>query len=385
MGRWVIVALVAVLSGGLSASPAGAAPLPAAGQDTPSSAAAARAEARSTAVKVAELTAEYTRRQQATAEAAAALAAAFAVGSRAEADRDEVEIQLRRSRARQVAQVRALYVEGTDGLALAMLGAESVQDALWRATVGPRVGAMVLRDTGAEVDRTRVASEQAAHRAVAADEAGTRLATALGRLQEESASAHLVLTEARRRLADLSARARSLAEAEAAAAALAAAERAAATRRLGSAGPVTALGIPAGYQKAYQDAAGSCSGLRWTLLAAVGQVESGHGRNNGPSSAGAVGPMQFMPATFERYGVDGDRDGTADAWNYADAIPSAARYLCASGLDPSPAGVQKALLAYNNAQWYVDLVLAAERAIVATVAGTGPASVELSPALPAVG
>ncbi|MFZ0161192.1 MAG: lytic transglycosylase domain-containing protein, partial [Kineosporiaceae bacterium] len=137
------------------------------------------------------------------------------------------------------------------------------------------------------------------------------------------------------------------------------------------------------YQRAYQQAAGSCPGLRWTLLAAVGQVESGHGRNSGPSSAGAVGPMQFMPATFARYGIDGDHDGKADAWNYADAIPTAARYLCASGLDATPAGVQQALLAYNHAQWYVDLVLSTERAIVATVARSGPETVELTPAPPA--
>jgi membrane-bound lytic murein transglycosylase B len=376
--RWVIVSLVAALSV-TAAGPAAASPR----DPGPTSAAQARAEALAAAAKIAELTTEYTRRQRAAADAAAALAAAFTVGSQAEADRDQIENQLRRSRARQVAQVRALYVEGTDGLVLAMLGADSVQDALWRATVGPRVGTTVVRDAGTDVERTRAATEEAADRSVAADEAGSRLATALGRLQEESASADTVLAEARRRVAALSATARRLQEAEDAAAALAAAERAAAARRLGASGPITALGIPAAYQRAYQQAAGSCPGLRWTLLAAVGQVESGHGRNSGPSSAGAVGPMQFMPATFARYGIDGDHDGKADAWNYADAIPTAARYLCASGLDATPAGVQQALLAYNHAQWYVDLVLSTERAIVATVARSGPETVELTPAPPA--
>jgi membrane-bound lytic murein transglycosylase B len=105
--------------------------------------------------------------------------------------------------------------------------------------------------------------------------------------------------------------------------------------------------------------------MDWTLLAAVGQVESGHGRNDGPSSAGAVGPMQFMPATFARYGVDGDHDGVLNAWDPADAIFTAAGYLCVSGADGGSAdGVRAALLAYNHAEWYVELVLAAQQAII---------------------
>ncbi|MGL5830355.1 MAG: lytic transglycosylase domain-containing protein, partial [Angustibacter sp.] len=83
----------------------------------------------------------------------------------------------------------------------------------------------------------------------------------------------------------------------------------------------------------------------------------------GPSSAGAVGPMQFMPRTFAAYGVDGNRDGVKDAWDPADAIYSAANYLCANG-GGRPTGIQKALFAYNRAQWYVDLVLGVQRKIV---------------------
>jgi membrane-bound lytic murein transglycosylase B len=109
--------------------------------------------------------------------------------------------------------------------------------------------------------------------------------------------------------------------------------------------------------------------MSWTLLAGVGQVESGHGRNNGPSSAGAIGPMQFMPATFAAYAVDGDHDGTLDAWDPQDAIFTAAHYLCVSGADGgSAAGIHAALLAYNHAEWYVDLVLAAQQAIIAAQA-----------------
>jgi membrane-bound lytic murein transglycosylase B len=139
----------------------------------------------------------------------------------------------------------------------------------------------------------------------------------------------------------------------------------------GPVGPVTALGIPVEYGRAYRAAAPTCPGLRWTLLAAIGQVESGHGRNQGPSSAGAVGPMQFMPDTFRAYAVDGDGDGLTDAWDPEDAIFTAARYLCATGVrGGTEAGVHDALFAYNRAEWYVQLVLATERAIVAAVAAT---------------
>src|SRR5213592_3261478 len=67
-------------------------------------------------------------------------------------------------------------------------------------------------------------------------------------------------------------------------------------------------GIPPGYLRLYHDAGASFS-LDWAVLAAIGFIESGHGLNMGPSSAGALGPMQFMPGTWERYGLDGDGDG----------------------------------------------------------------------------
>jgi soluble lytic murein transglycosylase-like protein len=142
-----------------------------------------------------------------------------------------------------------------------------------------------------------------------------------------------------------------------------AAARAALAEARSGAGPIW---MPAGYRRAYRAAAGTCPGMRWTLLAAVGQVESGHGRNPGPSSAGAIGPMQFMPATFASYGEDGDHDGRTDAWDPEDAIFSAARYLCASGAGGgSDRGVHDALLTYNHAEWYVQLVLDAEAGIIA--------------------
>ena len=100
--------------------------------------------------------------------------------------------------------------------------------------------------------------------------------------------------------------------------------------------------------------AGAQYGIPWQVLAAINKVESNFGRNMGPSSAGAIGWMQFMPGTWLEYGVDASGDGIADPWNAADAIYSAARYLAASGggLD-----LYGAVFAYNHADWYVREVL----------------------------
>lgn len=95
------------------------------------------------------------------------------------------------------------------------------------------------------------------------------------------------------------------------------------------------------------------------ILASIHQTESGFGANQGPSSAGAVGHMQFLPATWRSYGVDADGDGVADPASGADAIYSAAKYLHASG---APADWEGAIFAYNHAHWYVNEILAeAER------------------------
>jgi murein DD-endopeptidase MepM/ murein hydrolase activator NlpD len=100
--------------------------------------------------------------------------------------------------------------------------------------------------------------------------------------------------------------------------------------------------------------AGSAYGIPWEVLASINKIESNFGRNMGPSSAGAVGWMQFMPSTWERWGVDANGDGVADPWNPQDAIYAAARYLAASG---GAQDLPRAVLSYNHAQWYVDEVL----------------------------
>jgi membrane-bound lytic murein transglycosylase B len=88
--------------------------------------------------------------------------------------------------------------------------------------------------------------------------------------------------------------------------------------------------------------------VRWQLLAAVNFVESGFGRLRSSSSAGAQGPMQFLPSTWRAYGLGGD------VHDPRDAILGAANYLHASG---APRDERRALLAYNHSSLYVDAVL----------------------------
>ena len=91
------------------------------------------------------------------------------------------------------------------------------------------------------------------------------------------------------------------------------------------------------------------------ILAAINRIETDFGRLNEVTSyAGAIGWMQFMPPTWDAYGVDGDGDGEADPYNARDAIHSAANYLRASG---APDGWYDAIFAYNHADWYVEDVL----------------------------
>jgi murein DD-endopeptidase MepM/ murein hydrolase activator NlpD len=101
-------------------------------------------------------------------------------------------------------------------------------------------------------------------------------------------------------------------------------------------------------------AAAQAYGVPWSVLASINKIESNFGQNMGPSSAGAIGWMQFMPDTWARWGLDANGDGVADPWNAEDAIYSAARYLAATG---GASDISAAVFSYNHAQWYVDEVL----------------------------
>jgi cell wall-associated NlpC family hydrolase len=109
----------------------------------------------------------------------------------------------------------------------------------------------------------------------------------------------------------------------------------------------TAASIPANYLADFKKA-GTEYGIPWTVLAAIGYEESGFGANDGPSSAGALGPMQFLPSTWQQFGDGGN------IMDPADAIPAAARLLVAHG---APGNLQQAILAYNHSASYVTDVL----------------------------
>lgn len=96
-------------------------------------------------------------------------------------------------------------------------------------------------------------------------------------------------------------------------------------------------------------------GTDWYVLAAVGKIESNHGKEMGPSVSGAMGPMQFLPSTWQVAGVDGNGDGVANIMDPEDAIPAAASYLVSGG---APEDWHAALYSYNRAHWYVLEVLA---------------------------
>lgn len=137
-------------------------------------------------------------------------------------------------------------------------------------------------------------------------------------------------------------------------------------------------------------------GLNWNTLAGIGSVESGHashggarlgadGRTDrgifGPALNGvgvgrirdtdrgrwdgdslwdrAVGPMQFIPSTWRRWGADGNADGVSDPQQLDDATLAAGRYLCASGSMKTTDGWRAAILTYNHSEAYVDKVAAA--------------------------
>ncbi len=134
--------------------------------------------------------------------------------------------------------------------------------------------------------------------------------------------------------------------------------------------------IPPDLLVRYQRSAERCAGLPWQVLAAIGKIESDHGRltapgvRSGSNFAGAAGPMQFgiggrAGDTWSAYGVDGEGNGTVDVYDSADAVPAAADYLCANG-GGDPARLSDAVFAYNHADWYVADVLAQAAAYTVT-------------------
>ncbi len=161
-----------------------------------------------------------------------------------------------------------------------------------------------------------------------------------------------------------------------------ASSRAAAGAR-GSGGAGAGPAVPPAWLPLYQQAAGTCPGLSWSVLAAVGTVESDSGRStaagvwSGSNGAGAEGPLQFEPATFAAYatvGPDGARP--ASPYDPVDAVYTATTMLCADGAGSEPT-LRAAVEAYNHSGTYADTVLSLSLAIAEnpTVSGTVVAAI----------
>jgi cell wall-associated NlpC family hydrolase len=137
--------------------------------------------------------------------------------------------------------------------------------------------------------------------------------------------------------------------------------------------------IPANYLALYRKAAGVCPGLDWTILAAIGKIESNHGRSplpgvsNGENDAGAAGPMQFLSGTFSgvvaRHPLPPGGASSPSRYHPHDAIHAAAYYLCDSGVRHDD--LRAAIFAYNHADWYVRQVLDQAKQYSDAAIGTG--------------
>ncbi|HWC35897.1 MAG TPA: lytic transglycosylase domain-containing protein [Mycobacteriales bacterium] len=120
--------------------------------------------------------------------------------------------------------------------------------------------------------------------------------------------------------------------------------------------------IPSSYLDLYRRAATTCPGLPWTVLAAIGTLETRNGQNVHTSVGGALGPMQFLPSTWARWGYDANGNGVANINDPTDAVFSAARYLCATGAGRGGTSLDDAIFSYNHAWWYVrDVIVLANR------------------------
>ncbi|WP_331719059.1 NlpC/P60 family protein (plasmid) [Streptomyces sp. NBC_00289] len=115
-------------------------------------------------------------------------------------------------------------------------------------------------------------------------------------------------------------------------------------------GAALSLSIPAQYRSLVQDAGNTCPEVTPNLLGALLTQESGF-NPKASSPVGAEGVAQFMPSTWETHGIDGNGDGKRDVWDPADAIPSAAKYLCdiAKDVEGVPGNAQSNMLAAYNA------------------------------------
>lgn len=265
-------------------------------------------------------------------------------------------------------RVRALYMSGGPLVLYAsLLDASDASDLQARVITVKRV-ISVDHDRAAASAAVSAAADQ--QRASAQHVARQRIATERS-VAEVFVRVDSLLQQQQALLAQANAHTAALRAAEAALAAQRAALASITASRIGSMRPMPP---PEEFFRLYKAAAPTCPGLSWTVLAAIGQVESGHGRDASTSYAGAMGPMQFLPATFASYAVDGNHDGHLDIMDPADAIYTAAHYLCANGAGAGGQSLYQAIWNYNHADWYVQMVLALAAQYAGQPAGAATAA-----------
>ncbi len=269
----------------------------------------------------------------------------------ADQDSNDVALQAAAAQTELDERVRGLYESGGTLLAYAQfLDSGSLNEVTARTVIASRV-------MSAQLAAVRTMQRQAAAALAAATRAEQRshakIRTERG-IAQVAARVQRLLNEQKALLAKADQRLAAVQQAEAALGAQTNAFSAATNAAIAN---LRVLPPSPAYLALYKSAAATCPGLPWTVLAAIGQVESGHGRNPSTSSAGAMGPMQFLPSTFAAYAVDGNGDGTRSIMDPADAIFTAAHYLCANGAGRSSSALSSAIFHYNHADWYVAMVL----------------------------
>jgi hypothetical protein len=338
----VAVALAGALAGGIP------------GIANAESVADAQAQAASIAASIAALQPQV---DQAVADYDAALnALGQSVDSGVAAERAATTLRAQAVAAEQDQNAHAVALYESGGSAALLVSALGTGD-LGKVAQLPMLSGLVSRDAARAATARRVALA-AQQRSDDAQGVVSDTLTSAAEVNQKLQQMQGLLAQQQALLDAATAKERQLEALQKAAEELAAARAAAAQATADAAASADAAPVPANYRAWFQAAAKTCPGLSWTILAAIGQVETHDGQGTMVSSAGALGPMQFLPATFAHYAVDGDNDGRTDIWDPADAIFTAAHYLCANGGGQGGAGLYSAIWNYNHADWYVQLVLA---------------------------